>query len=791
MVRELRQRHGDRFTEYFSPESLESFNQAIEGRFSGVGLSVVPVKRGLRAVQVFPGSPADKAGIERRRHDRLGRRRLDRRREQHRGDRKIKGPEGTEVTIGVRDGKSGKVRQLRLTRAEVALPNVSSKVETVDGRKLGYVRMLSFSEGVHALLADAVRKVEREGAEGIVLDLRGNPGGLLDEAVLSASVFLPEGEVVVSTDSRTQGDSVHKTVGGNLPRRPMVVLIDRNTASAAEILAAALADDAGAPVVGTRSFGKGVFQEEKRPRQRRRPEADGRRVLHPRRGQPGAQPRDPPRRQGQRRPGNAGGRGESSGRSACWPVGSGVEPAPPGAAGRASGREPAPPAPAPRRASAARRAERPRRGRGAAARAARLPRLPRRARGRGASGRRARPSADAGARRDLTALATFTVDPASARDFDDAVSAQREGDGARVWIHIADVAAHVRPGSPLDLEARRRANSTYVPGAVEPMLPHALSSDACSLAPGVERLAVTAEIELGPGAEPRSTRFYRSRIRSDARLDYDQLDAIFAGRAAPPAEVAEPLAAARDVAARARRAPRRQQPRRRIARAGVPLRRRRQRGRRPPRRPDRGAPADRAADDPHQRAGGRSGCSASGCRRSTASTRARPDPDRAPGRAAGGARGADAAARARGSRPRRREWSPPRRAGSPGARPSGADTAGRRIPRSCSAPSSRPPTASATAATPASAAPPTRTSPRRSAATPTWSCTGRCWRRWGRGRRRRGWPRPARSPPTARPASASRRRSSAAPTTSAPPTCSNASSASAASTPSSRARSPA
>jgi ribonuclease R len=153
------------------------------------------------------------------------------------------------------------------------------------------------------------------------------------------------------------------------------------------------------------------------------------------------------------------------------------------------------------------------------------------------------------ARRDLTALATFTVDPATARDFDDAVSAQREGDGARVWIHIADVAAHVRPGSPLDLEARRRGNSTYVPGAVEPMLPHALSSDACSLAPGVERLAVTAEIELAPGAEPRSTRFYRSLIRSDVRLDYDQLDAIFAGRVAPPREVAEPLSAARDVAA--------------------------------------------------------------------------------------------------------------------------------------------------------------------------------------------------------------------------------------------------
>jgi ribonuclease R len=156
---------------------------------------------------------------------------------------------------------------------------------------------------------------------------------------------------------------------------------------------------------------------------------------------------------------------------------------------------------------------------------------------------------ESGPRRDLTALATFTVDPATARDFDDAVSAQLEGDGGRVWIHIADVAAHVKPGSLLDQEARRRGNSTYVPGTVEPMLPHALSSEACSLAPGVERLAVTTEVELGPGMRPRKARFYRSRIRSDARLDYDQLDRIFAGRGQPPVEVAEPLAAAREIAA--------------------------------------------------------------------------------------------------------------------------------------------------------------------------------------------------------------------------------------------------
>jgi carboxyl-terminal processing protease len=263
MVRELRQRHRDRFSEYFSPQNLESFTQQIEGRFSGIGISIVPVKRGLKAVKVFRGSPAGQGGIE------VGDTIVSVDGDSIAGvssqqaTAKIKGPEGTAVTVGVRDGKSGEVRQLKLVRASVALPNVSSKVKVVDGEKLGYVRMLSFSEGVHTLLANAVRKVEREGARGIVLDLRGNPGGLLDEAVLSASIFLPEGEVVVSTRSRTQGDSVHKTAGGELPRRPIVVLIDRGTASAAEILTAALAEDAGAPVLGTRSFGKGVFQEER------------------------------------------------------------------------------------------------------------------------------------------------------------------------------------------------------------------------------------------------------------------------------------------------------------------------------------------------------------------------------------------------------------------------------------------------------------------------------------------------------------------------------------------------
>lgn len=155
---------------------------------------------------------------------------------------------------------------------------------------------------------------------------------------------------------------------------------------------------------------------------------------------------------------------------------------------------------------------------------------------------------DAG-RRDLTALDTFTVDPATARDFDDAVSASEDADAIRLWIHIADVAAHVRPGSRLDAEAAHRATSVYVPGTVEPMLPPELSDDACSLAPGVERLAVTAEIVLAPDGTPRSASFYRSRIRSDHRLSYDELDEYFARRSVPPPLIATPLELARRAAA--------------------------------------------------------------------------------------------------------------------------------------------------------------------------------------------------------------------------------------------------
>jgi ribonuclease R len=154
-----------------------------------------------------------------------------------------------------------------------------------------------------------------------------------------------------------------------------------------------------------------------------------------------------------------------------------------------------------------------------------------------------------GARVDLRDLATFTIDPDDAQDFDDAISARRERDGSvRMWVHIADVTAFLRPGGRLEREAYRRATSVYVPGAVEPMLPEVLSNSACSLRPGEDRLAVTVEMAMS-GADVTSVAFHRSIVRSDRRLTYREVDELFAGRARAEEPWSEPLGIAREVAA--------------------------------------------------------------------------------------------------------------------------------------------------------------------------------------------------------------------------------------------------
>ncbi len=137
--------------------------------------------------------------------------------------------------------------------------------------------------------------------------------------------------------------------------------------------------------------------------------------------------------------------------------------------------------------------------------------------------------AEIAGRRDFRGLAAITIDPSDAKDFDDALSLRREGNGFRLWVHIADVSHYVMPGGAMDQEALRRGNSTYLPGSAYPMLPERLSSNLCSLVPGKERLTFTAEMEVDAKGRLQSSHFFKGVIRSQARLTYDQAQAILDG----------------------------------------------------------------------------------------------------------------------------------------------------------------------------------------------------------------------------------------------------------------------
>lgn len=260
ILQSLKRRHDDRFSNYFGPKAYRHFRETTQGSFSGVGLSVVGVKQGLRVATVFDRSPAKKAGIEA--GDLIvavdGASIAGRSAEL--STELIKGEPGTTVTLRVKPGSGGAARVLEVERATVALPVVDGRLVTVAGSKVAYVRLLSFTEGVHAQLRGEIDDLRQRGATGLILDLRGNGGGLLSEAVLTASVFVENG-TIVTTSGRTQRDRTYDAAGDALSEQPTVVLVNGDTASAAEILASAVRDADLATLVGERTFGKGVFQE--------------------------------------------------------------------------------------------------------------------------------------------------------------------------------------------------------------------------------------------------------------------------------------------------------------------------------------------------------------------------------------------------------------------------------------------------------------------------------------------------------------------------------------------------
>jgi carboxyl-terminal processing protease len=250
---------GDQFSSYFTPEEYARYREVTDARFSGVGLSVIGVDEGLRVTRVYDGSPAKRAGLKPGDLIIAVDGRSLRGVPEETAVSRVKGPSGTQVRLRIE--RDGKPFDRVVTRATVTIPVVESRMLDDDGDKVGYVALAGFSSGAHGEVRAAVRKLRSQGAKALVFDLRGNPGGLVREAQLVASAFIKEG-TIVSTKGRSVRPQTLKATGdpvaGDLP---MVVLVDRGTASSAEIVTGALRDTNRAEVVGTRTFGKGVFQE--------------------------------------------------------------------------------------------------------------------------------------------------------------------------------------------------------------------------------------------------------------------------------------------------------------------------------------------------------------------------------------------------------------------------------------------------------------------------------------------------------------------------------------------------
>jgi carboxyl-terminal processing protease len=248
----------DPYSTYLSPKEFTGFDQPAS--FAGIGVSVAPKTAGLEVVRVFNNSPAQRAGLKVRELIVAVNSRPLHGVPADTSTALIKGPPGTDVHLTVKP-PHGPAHKLTITRALVSEPVVASTIRTVHGVKLGWVYLATFSEGSAGEVHAAVEKLLGQGARGLVFDLRADGGGLVSEARLIASIFIPSG-TIVTTRGRSQPTVVLTATGGAIPSSiPVVVLVDRDTASASEIVTAALQDHHRATVVGTHTYGKGVFQE--------------------------------------------------------------------------------------------------------------------------------------------------------------------------------------------------------------------------------------------------------------------------------------------------------------------------------------------------------------------------------------------------------------------------------------------------------------------------------------------------------------------------------------------------
>ncbi len=241
---------------FLTPEMVKEENNFTQGSFEGIGAEVTVKDGQVVIVTPIDGSPAQAAGVKP-------------------GDiilkvdgvevagmgindvvSKVLGPAGTQVTINLQDPQSGATRDVTITRAKITVQNITWSI--LPGTTIAHLRIAAFSQGVTNDLIAALKQIQARGATGIVLDLRNDPGGLLDEAIGVSSQFLGSGNVLLVKNAQGQEQGLPVKSGGLALNIPMVVLVNQGTASAAEIVAGALQDAHRATLIGDTTFGTGT-----------------------------------------------------------------------------------------------------------------------------------------------------------------------------------------------------------------------------------------------------------------------------------------------------------------------------------------------------------------------------------------------------------------------------------------------------------------------------------------------------------------------------------------------------
>lgn len=243
-------------TTYLTPEEVDRLAEGLKGEFEGIGARLTVRKKQPTVVEVFPDSPARAGGLKP-------------------GDvllevdgrpvtglpleqvvKQVRGPAGKVVRLRVARGSTGTILDLQVTRGKVEVPIVAWAM--LPGTRVAHVALREFGVNADVQLRAAIKAARQHGARGLILDVRGNPGGLKEQAVAVSSEFLQDGDVFIEQDAQGERTAVPVEPGGRVTDLPIVVLIDEGSASSAEIFAGALQDHARGKLVGSRTFGTGT-----------------------------------------------------------------------------------------------------------------------------------------------------------------------------------------------------------------------------------------------------------------------------------------------------------------------------------------------------------------------------------------------------------------------------------------------------------------------------------------------------------------------------------------------------